>query len=688
MYAITAAHCLTQAQVPSPADTTLKVRMYMPGPNLTPDPEKNHLGWKKAAALSPSDGWPNFTHTKLTAEDGYVFEDYECQLVMRCGGTFNGDKQWEPYNCDAGPSKAADVALLRCDRRDGKVLPPKQLPGMKHHLLNVAQAEAPMGGSVYMPWKHEVYDIPNQPESPLYQRYTVRVEGQQEENFHYFGGEDSGNERNQLLPLESTGWWCGGVWLPRRKLQYSQVYDAVYTELMGCHGTSGSSIMEFNTSTQQFEILGPNARGDGELWDRLCSEPSYCNPGEKHMAYSSLANSQYVAQFADDCKDAGLPGGNLLLWLACSTWMFVPPLLLSPCPIQWPCLFCSPWEQLRVHNEPVIEVSVPKPVSIPGASFVAAAAYRISVRTVAIVGEDPPLVTLRVGNQVIVAGLAPRHDPEEHELLGLVAARFYAERNGVQPVQIAADALSGKFSATEIVVAREDEVNDFGTIFQRAGFGLVPAGGLTAAGEVAVPMRFVARGLTAAEGYGPLLLANERMVVSRAAFVEGRRWKVGFDASASSQDLTCGLILSDGTAVTEPCNVESLVELEMEPPAAAQPVAFYIEAGPDAQPVLFHELGMQSLPPAGEVDVVSICHFPPGKPSNAHTITVEAPALKAHLAHGDTIGQCPEKAGVKMIICHYPPGDPGNPQTIEIAPAALPAHLAHGDTLGSCPLDD
>ncbi len=37
---------------------------------------------------------------------------------------------------------------------------------------------------------------------------------------------------------------------------------------------------------------------------------------------------------------------------------------------------------------------------------------------------------------------------------------------------------------------------------------------------------------------------------------------------------------------------------------------------------------------------VVICHIPPGNPSNKHTITISRSALKAHLAHGDTIGLC------------------------------------------------
>lgn len=39
-------------------------------------------------------------------------------------------------------------------------------------------------------------------------------------------------------------------------------------------------------------------------------------------------------------------------------------------------------------------------------------------------------------------------------------------------------------------------------------------------------------------------------------------------------------------------------------------------------------------------DKVTICHIPPGNPANAHSITVSDSALPAHLAHGDSVGDC------------------------------------------------
>ncbi|MEO6094837.1 MAG: hypothetical protein ABIW76_03825, partial [Fibrobacteria bacterium] len=41
-------------------------------------------------------------------------------------------------------------------------------------------------------------------------------------------------------------------------------------------------------------------------------------------------------------------------------------------------------------------------------------------------------------------------------------------------------------------------------------------------------------------------------------------------------------------------------------------------------------------------DKVSICHIPPGNPGNPQSISVGAPAVKAHLDHGDKLGNCPD----------------------------------------------
>jgi len=42
-------------------------------------------------------------------------------------------------------------------------------------------------------------------------------------------------------------------------------------------------------------------------------------------------------------------------------------------------------------------------------------------------------------------------------------------------------------------------------------------------------------------------------------------------------------------------------------------------------------------------DKVTLCHVPGGNPDNQHTISVGAPARDAHLAHGDSLGECGEE---------------------------------------------
>ena len=91
-------------------------------------------------------------------------------------------------------------------------------------------------------------------------------------------------------------------------------------------------------------------------------------------------------------------------------------------------------------------------------------------------------------------------------------------------------------------------------------------------------------------------------------------------------------------------------------------------------------------------DKQAVCHVPPGNPENAHTIVVSTSAVPTHLDHGDSLGACPDDGGPpddqyseKVLICHIPPGKPENAHTISVSVNAVPAHLAHGDTEGPCP---
>ncbi|HYV44557.1 MAG TPA: hypothetical protein VFA20_06820 [Myxococcaceae bacterium] len=67
--------------------------------------------------------------------------------------------------------------------------------------------------------------------------------------------------------------------------------------------------------------------------------------------------------------------------------------------------------------------------------------------------------------------------------------------------------------------------------------------------------------------------------------------------------------------------------------------------GPGVDPV---DQGVVQAPPAApgaSAEKTTICHHPPDNPANAQTIAVGAPALRAHLLHGDTFGACGSGGG-------------------------------------------
>jgi hypothetical protein len=53
-------------------------------------------------------------------------------------------------------------------------------------------------------------------------------------------------------------------------------------------------------------------------------------------------------------------------------------------------------------------------------------------------------------------------------------------------------------------------------------------------------------------------------------------------------------------------------------------------------------VALLALPAAALAGKQTICHIPPGNPDNAHSITVAQAAVAAHLAHGDSLDECPE----------------------------------------------
>jgi hypothetical protein len=67
---------------------------------------------------------------------------------------------------------------------------------------------------------------------------------------------------------------------------------------------------------------------------------------------------------------------------------------------------------------------------------------------------------------------------------------------------------------------------------------------------------------------------------------------------------------------------------------------------------------------------VTICHIPPGNPSNAHSITVSRNAVSAHMAHGDTMGPCASSSGAGVsnlyTVCDDRTGEIGRKVTLTL----------------------
>jgi len=83
---------------------------------------------------------------------------------------------------------------------------------------------------------------------------------------------------------------------------------------------------------------------------------------------------------------------------------------------------------------------------------------------------------------------------------------------------------------------------------------------------------------------------------------------------------------------------------------------------------------------SGSSGKVTICHVPPGNPANAHTISVGASAVPAHLAHGCSVGACSSGlvttagfVGIELYEARVP-GD-GRPYGVLLGATEMPADL-------------
>ncbi len=253
-HAVTAAHCADDVDVPEPARTTLSVELY--------DVDAS-VDWTTASKLAGT--FPAYEHGTIS---GIKTTTLSCKVIRRC--------KFGAYECpesirDAEP----DIELLEC---------PNGLPSDRQP-VSVARADAETRGNVAVYWFHEIYDTPTAaPRSydaaarDQFAHYTT-ADPTGAQNFHYFGG-----GRNQLLPLVSTPFPMVRGSVERRRL--GRQNGVVWTDLFGCHGTSGSGVMQVDANGR-YELLGPVATASADWGSkRLCTDVALHAAGRKNVSYT------------------------------------------------------------------------------------------------------------------------------------------------------------------------------------------------------------------------------------------------------------------------------------------------------------------------------------------------------------------------------------------------------------------
>jgi hypothetical protein len=272
-YGVTAGHCVGGSN--HNLSSTLTVQMYRLDGLSSATVEDMISTASELWGAFPYYFHQNMDSVAANAPSPYSsnIDQYLCSVEVACG--------MSSYQCP-WTLPQPDVALVYCPGG----------PGATYGYLNVAGADIPTA-EVMMPWSHEIYDVSNTSASN-YQDLLTHYVGlsTDDQNFHYFGKNTYGNERNQLLPLVSTRWPNG---TPRTKLPAAQQGTAfeTWTDLLGCHGTSGSGVLQQNPYNHNWELLGPAAQGG---WTGLCADPTqFLVPGVRGISYLNVDVTQTLA---------------------------------------------------------------------------------------------------------------------------------------------------------------------------------------------------------------------------------------------------------------------------------------------------------------------------------------------------------------------------------------------------------
>ncbi|MBL4684549.1 MAG: trypsin-like serine protease [Nannocystaceae bacterium] len=542
-YAVTAAHCVDNENVIDPYLHRLTLEMYAKDPAL-------QTGYLTATNLTTSSSdWHDFQHPQLTASHGYHTERFTCRVVVRCGDS------WGNLNC-VPLHPAADVALIKCDGH----------PGNKYGHIDVADDDID-GAPVFMPWAHEVYAIDDEEGDGLFYDHYTRYTENKAENLHYFG-----DNRNQLVPLRSIPWEgeTSNVKLNQWPAPPNDIRR--WTDLSGCHGTSGSPVLQPDPDVPgQWQLLGPAINPNGPAWNnRLCADPDAQGPGSAHLAYAALRLTQQAVSGVNDCHELTQGKGLAFLtwcWLKDKQWME-----FDPFPEIW-CLSCGLIDWLRFINEPMAvirEESVELQVAIAGG-----VGTRIAMLATA-AGDEPGTLSV-----VDAAGRVLAEAEVEPGSVAVLSAKLAEPIGG----SIFVRSEGGAIGVTQVQVAASEATVQFTDAIERLGVGSASPDGLE---TPLVPMSFVSdpRG-----GFAALLEPGHRMIMTRSALVGGRAWSVGFTAAGQGR-LLCGFILESGEEVVQDCRIRrGRVAVKFDR-IEHTPVAFFIEALEAEAPIVIDDVSL------------------------------------------------------------------------------------------------
>ncbi len=465
-----------------------------------------------------------------------------------------------------------DTAIVRCSGS----------PGLKYGFVDLAKDDDG-AAEVFMPWKHEIYEVPNDPTDGRWQHYVAYSD--QADNYHYFGADPGGLEENQLLPLVSIDFADG---TPHHKL--GETTPLVTTDLWGCHGTSGSGVFQQGLNGL-WQLLGPVSVGNFEHESYLCNHiPSLdgtCrDPGCVGISYVALAGTQAIFdqnKAAIDGDADPFAGGAQSL----DTHLLVSVKNLAANPenaglarrLVSPKIL-SPLDYLRA---PVVALAGGETVSLTGLPIAAGGRYRLGL-TVASNWEcqtEPcPRLSVSVDGRELVS-----YEVHERMLAPTsLASAFVSASGGKATVTLRAEN-GGRFDVGDITVRAESLANSFDSAPERLEASLVDLGASGAA-----PMRFVGDGKA---GFAAQLTSNERLLLTRQAVAPGRRWTATFHAWPATP-LTCGFLDDAGNvALRADCTRGSVALNDVRSSGSAR-AAFFIEASSTGAPVAIDDVELVS----------------------------------------------------------------------------------------------